>query len=328
MSVGGITSINSMSNMQITRARSTDVKSKSIQNEIKDAQQQMRKLSSNEELSVDEKVNERKVQQKEITSLNAELKRHQEELRSSQRREMMLAKLQEDGKATEEEKTADKTSESGNAEKEIKTTDLDRNTKTSQEETSVDSAVGTSAQQSDYQETVILKNSDGTVILKGEVESGKNSGVDADKKQTVEAEKETKPINDDTDKDTDTGLSQKKVHRMISADASAQQMSLRETVTARNEEGIVVLKGEINQDEVRGVDTDKKQQELEKLEEKEERATTVSLSALRVENNAMNPMANIKVSGIQSKTDDNAVINFSQLSNGDAQQWAYVSFGN
>ncbi|MDE7207201.1 MAG: hypothetical protein K2N90_08620 [Lachnospiraceae bacterium] len=60
MGVGSVTSRNSMSNVQMARARSADVKSKKIQNEITDIQQQMQKISSKEELSVDEKANERK----------------------------------------------------------------------------------------------------------------------------------------------------------------------------------------------------------------------------------------------------------------------------
>lgn len=335
MSVGSVTSMNSMSSVQITRARSTDVKSKNIQNEIKDAQQQMQKLSSKEELSVDEKADERKKQQKEITNLNAELERHQKEFLRSQRREMMLAELRKEGQPTEEGKSADKTptdkiNKVGVAEKEIKTTDRNSNTRLSQEETSAVSAVGASEQQKDDQGTVIFKNSDGTVILKGEAKQSENRGIDADKKQTDETQKETKSINDDADKDT--GLSQKEIHKMISSDVSAKQTSLKGTVIVRIREGIASLKGEINQDERHGVNTDKKQKELEKLEEKEERARTLSSSVLREENSITNPLENAKVSGIQSKTDNNAVINFSQLSKEDdqeaAQQRFYVSFGN
>ena len=61
MGVGRITSMNSMSGMWRTTKGSADVKSKNIQNEIKDLQQQMQKISSNEKLSVDEKANERKL---------------------------------------------------------------------------------------------------------------------------------------------------------------------------------------------------------------------------------------------------------------------------
>lgn len=88
MGVGSVTSMGSMSSTWMTKVNSTDVKSKSIENKITGIQQQMRKLSSEEELSVDEKVNEQRKQQQEISSLNTELKRHQEEFLKSQREKL------------------------------------------------------------------------------------------------------------------------------------------------------------------------------------------------------------------------------------------------
>jgi len=57
MGIGSITSTNSMSGMQMTMTGSTESRNKSIQKEITDAQQQMRSLSSDEELSVSEQEN-------------------------------------------------------------------------------------------------------------------------------------------------------------------------------------------------------------------------------------------------------------------------------
>ena len=94
MGISSITSANSMSVMQMTGANSKVQKSKSIQNEITNAQQQIRKLSSQEDLSAAEKANERKKLQKEISGLNTELKQHQDELSRSQRREILMAKPQ------------------------------------------------------------------------------------------------------------------------------------------------------------------------------------------------------------------------------------------
>ena len=54
MGISSITSANSMSVMQMTGANSKVQKSKSIQNEITNAQQQIRKLSSQEDLSAEE----------------------------------------------------------------------------------------------------------------------------------------------------------------------------------------------------------------------------------------------------------------------------------
>ena len=280
MGVGSVTSANNMSSIHMTRASSADVKSKKIQDEITDLQQQMQKVSSKEDLSADEKANERKKQQQEISSLNTELKRHQEDILRTQKRERMLAELQKD------KETAD------------------------------------------YQGTVIFKNNDGAVILKEEMNQDEERGVDTDKKQTEEkkeegiAEKETKPIDGDKDVDKDTGLSNKEIHEIVSADASAQQVSNQAAAIAKIKGGITVLKGEIKQDERHGINTDKKQAELEKLEKKEERVSEIY--------QAKKPAANMKVSGIQNKKEDKAIINASKLfeENQASQQRVYVSLGN
>ena len=91
MGIGSITSTNSMSVMQMTSSDLRDQKSKNIQNDITDAQQQMQKLASKEELSADEKANEKKKLQREISNLNTKLEQHQEELVRSHKREIMLA---------------------------------------------------------------------------------------------------------------------------------------------------------------------------------------------------------------------------------------------
>ena len=96
MGIGSITSTNSMSVMQMTSSDLRDQKSKNIQNDITDAQQQMQKLASKEELSADEKANEKKKLQREISNLNTKLEQHQEELVRSHKREIMLAQLLED----------------------------------------------------------------------------------------------------------------------------------------------------------------------------------------------------------------------------------------
>ena len=81
MGIGNIAAAGSMSVIQMPLANGKDQKSKNIQNKITDRQQQIQKLSSREELSAHEKATERKKLQKELSSLNRELIRHQEELR-------------------------------------------------------------------------------------------------------------------------------------------------------------------------------------------------------------------------------------------------------
>lgn len=343
MGIGSVTSINSMSNMQMTMAGSTDTKSKSIQNEITDVRQQMQKLSSKENLSVNEKTNERRKLQKEISGLNTELKQHQEELLKSQKREIRLAELQEEQKPSKEEKSTDKIQ-----------TDKAAQSRTGEKALSSDKL------QSDNQGTVIAKSSDGAVILKGSrqqngTRSGntgkaqkpetsssradeKNPASDTlpaaaaeETKKDVNAEEETKAITTDTD----TGLSRKELHALVSSDASVQQADRQGTIIARIRGGIAILRDEIDQDEKRGIDTERKQEELEKLEKKEQRATAFQFSVLSGANRTMKSAAKANVSGEENKTqaniENNAYINavkFSSEEDQAAQQKFYVSLGN
>lgn len=264
MGIGSITSTNSISSMQMNAASSTDSKSKKVQDEITLTQQQMQKLSSKEELSVVEKANERQKLQKEISSLNAELKRHQEELSKSQKRKAMMAELLEDKKPIDEEKSEDKI----------------QSNETSSEK-SDEKNLPTGEQQTGQQENVIVKNDDGTVILK-------DSAKQADESKENDASvKEREAKNKDRDKAADAGMTPKEVHAMVSADSSVQQAGRQGTIIAKTRDSIAILKGEMRQDEKRGVDTEKNQAELEKLEKKENRAMAFQFSTLGEANNTM-----------------------------------------
>lgn len=381
MGIGSITSMNGMSGMRMTTASTTDTKNKNIQNEITDVQQQMRALSSKEELSVSEKENERKTLRKKMASLNTELKQHQEEFRKSQKRETMMAELREDtGLAKDNPQEAgmqtDGTSLDKTAKQRLRTAQ-------SQEEENKDAAISETGtkpsdwtmdadekasriekagtplsdasmgQQNTLPGTVITKTKDGIVILKEDTKQEKLPGMEnaktadksslrptaeqassADKlsseesKEADASEKMTKP----SDQDTEMGLSQKEIHGIVSAEASVRQTDRQETVIARIEGGIAILKGEIKQDETRGVDTEQKQAELEKMEQREERARTFQSYVFGNENNAMKPAAKEgeTQNGTQINTENNSFIRtfqFNQEAQA-AQQRFYVSLDN
>lgn len=321
MGIGGVTSTNSVSGMQMMTAGSTDQKSKSIQNEITTATQQMQQLSSKEDLSVIEKANERKNLKKEIASLNTELKQHQDELRKSQKREILLAQLREDQGPTKEDEAKDKIQ-----------------AKETSSEKADEKNLSADKQQTGRQDSVILQNSDGTVILKGESNQGEKLGVDTantpdDETEEDIAEKETKSADDD--RDADVGLSRKEVYAMASADASVQQANGQGNVIARTRDGIAVLKGEMNQDEMRGVNTDRKQAELKKMEQQEQNAIAFQSAILGEANRTMQSAAKTpKVTGIkddiQADAANNAYINALKVSQAEdqaTQQRLFVSVG-
>ena len=66
--------------------QANDAVSKSIQNQIANAQQRLRDLSSDEELSLEDKMKKRQEIQQEIASLNQQLRQHQIEQQKEQQR--------------------------------------------------------------------------------------------------------------------------------------------------------------------------------------------------------------------------------------------------
>lgn len=288
MGIGSVASWSRMSGMQTAMSNQTDAKSKNIQNEITDVQQEIRKLSSQEEYSVSEKAMEQQKLQKEKSSLDTELKLHQEQLLKSQKREVMMAQLQEEKKVSVDE--------------------------TDKKETSVEKK-----EQEDRQGTVITENSDGTVILKEE------KVLDEPGSDTAEETRE----NIDTDAAADAGLSNKEMHAMVSADSSVQRAGRQGVVIARIRDGVAIFKGEIDQDGRNGVNTEKKQAELEKMEEREQRAKAYQSLALGEANSTVRTAAKANMPGAKDETKANTENNIRRLFEEDQarQQRFYVSFG-
>lgn len=319
MGISNVTSMNRMPSMHMTTAALTEPKIKNIQNELTNVQLQMQKLTSKKELSTNEKTDEQKKLQKEVSSLNTKLKQQQEALRKSQKRELMLAKLQEDKKLTQKETSEDniQTQETPKDKTDDKTLPTKQDTK----------RLG----------TVILQNSNGVVILTGGMKQDGNRGIDTKKKQDDKAkeentpEKETKTIDSDTA--SDINLSAKKMHAIVSAGVSIQQANRQGTIIARTKDGIVILKGEIRQDELRDVNTEKKQDELEKMEKKEQIATSFQFSVLGKANHTMKSATETNMAKIKGRTqasaENSAFVNAVKASQEESlatQQNFYVSF--
>ncbi|MBD5395536.1 MAG: hypothetical protein HDR71_15045 [Lachnospiraceae bacterium] len=296
MEISSVRSMNSMSNIQTLKAVSTDPGIKKIQNDIANAKQQMQKLSPKEELSDPEKETERKELKKEISSLNVKLKQHQEELRRSQQKEIRMAKQQEDQSQTKEEKA------------DVKTLPTDNHQML---------APG----------TVISSNGDGTVIFKGNMNQDEKNSTGTEEKQTDATkekgitEKEDKNANDDTSEES--SLSPNKIYTIVSADSSMQQANRQGNIITSTKDGIAILKSEMNLDEKRGGDIEKKQAELEKMEKREERARAFQSAILGEVNNTMNSAAKINVTGMNDKTqiqaNNNAFINAFRVSQEETQ---------
>lgn len=80
MKIGGISGGSPQAG-QAGMQQGTDAVSRDIQRQITETQKQLQELSSNKEMSVEEKMKKRQELQKKITDLNNQLKQHQVELR-------------------------------------------------------------------------------------------------------------------------------------------------------------------------------------------------------------------------------------------------------
>lgn len=297
MGIGGITS--STNNMSVTQMTSTslkDHKSKNIQKEITDVKQQIQKLSSEDELSVDEKANEKKKLQKEKASLDTKLKQHQDELLRSQKREIRLAELQEDQAPSKEEEAGEKTQAAG-----ISSDTADKETTANSERQNLQPG------------TVITQNSDGTVILKEVLNQTGKAGADAESKPADEAkeasasEKE-KQAEEEEDNAANPAISDQQMQAMVSSDTSMRQADRMGTLVTKTEGGIAVLKGEIKQDAYRGVDTERKEAELSDMQKQRQREMGVQFALLGEAGHTMKAADDTE--SLKDRTQGNAGMNF------------------
>lgn len=317
MGIGSITSTNRLSVIQTMPTDVKDQKSKSIQNKISDVEKQIRKLSSEEDLSVNEKEHEKKKLQKEESDLNTKLKQHQEELLRTQKREIMLAEMLDEQEPAKEDDTEDK----------IQFIETSSDTVNPQN-------LPADGQQTAQPGTIITQNSDGTVILKEVMTPDRNLDsdtesrpVDAIKEEAI-VEEETKSTEEEETRDENRPGED--MQTMVSSDSSLQQASRQETVIAKIKDGIAILKGEIKQDENRGVDTERKQAELEKMKQQQQRATAFQFAVLGEADDAMKSAA--ETNGVvKNKADTENTLYISGLSTPQeeqaSQQRFYVSFG-
>ena len=188
MTINGINGANTQMG-QMGMNQTTDAYSRNIQNQIAKAQKQLQELSSNENMTLEEKLKKRQEIQQQISDLNMQLRQHQMEQRRA-------------------------------------------------------------------------------VQNRSEKQQAKGSYMDDMLGGTTKAENKS------------TGLSQASMTAMISADSSIKQAKVQGSVATEMKGKAAVLESEIKLDKVRGNDTQAKEEELAKVEQKAQAATTSQLSAL------------------------------------------------
>ena len=91
MTINGISGANTQT-AQMGMNQAMDSYSRNIQNQIANAQKQLQELSSNEEMTLEEKMKKRQEIQQQISDLNMQLRQHQMEQRRAERLEKQQAK--------------------------------------------------------------------------------------------------------------------------------------------------------------------------------------------------------------------------------------------
>ncbi len=158
---------------QIGMNQAADSYSRNIQNQIANAQKQMQELSSNENMTLEEKMKKRQEIQQQIADLNTQLRQHQIE----QRKEKQQAK------ASSMDDKLDGT----------KTTAGEKNTGLSQTSITAMLSADTSIKQAKVQGSVATRMEDGANVLKAEVKQG-GGDVEAKKEKIAELEQKAENV--------------------------------------------------------------------------------------------------------------------------------------
>lgn len=239
MGIGGVKAMDGMAGVQKTAVRPVDIASKNIQDKISNVQRQKQGLASKQEMSAEEKAKKRQELQQELSGLNTQLRQRQAEARREQQKEVLLKEAQPaDSRVADAEKGKDRAA----AENE--------------EKSKVNSGAG-------EERAINAENPEEETVNKGlraaeeETEKKKAAGVD---------DKDKEPEN--------VGMPAEEMQAIIKREAFGEQTKRREAVIARMESGIVILKGEIKQDELRGADVEKKKTELKRQEQKVQKAAS------------------------------------------------------
>lgn len=107
MIINGMTGVNTNSQSMYGIGQATDAYSKNIQKQIAEAQKKLQDLSSNEDLTMEEKMKKRQEIQKEIASLNQQLRQHQIEQRKEQQAKVSAMEDMPGGRSQVAEKSVE-----------------------------------------------------------------------------------------------------------------------------------------------------------------------------------------------------------------------------
>ncbi len=270
MVISGIKSAESASGEYTGKTQQTvDTVSKNLQNEIASVQRQKQELSSKEGMTAEEKSKKRQELQQELGSLNVQLRRRQAEARKEQRKEILEGEMRLDKAKAPESNAAGQ----GGAKVNSAKPEGDSAGKTGENNAKADVAgpddtKANAAWASDFEAGGVK----GASAKAGgtRVKDTQNQGTESTGPAVRDAENKNEKVQAADEKDTDKAGSE--LQSVIASRPAIDETKVKGTIIARIEGGIAILKSEIKQDEARGVDTEQKEEELAKQEEKVQRA--------------------------------------------------------
>ena len=181
MTINGINGENTqMGQMGMNRA--TDSYSRNIQNQITNAQKQLQELSSNEDMTLEEKMKKRQEIQQQISDLNMQLRQH----RMEQRRAAMGGQGKQQTKGSSMGDLLGGTGNAGNTKAGSKSAGLSQASMTAM--ISADSAI----KQAKVQGSVATKMEGRSGVLQSEIKMDQAIGGNTQKKEEELAEVEQK----------------------------------------------------------------------------------------------------------------------------------------
>ena len=167
----------------------TDSETKSIQNEITSQRQRLNRLSSDSEMSAEEKAKKRQEIQKEIAELNRKLRmlrmqQKEDDKKAQEEQEAKTSVIKEQIAETSKEETENKSSENGlkDSEKEYALEQLEKTSIPPQNIKKLLEA-GTLLQKERIQQSVSHKETSAENILEAEIKSDKLYGTDTSAKE-------------------------------------------------------------------------------------------------------------------------------------------------
>ena len=175
MKINGLNGVNTQAG-GMNMMQTTDSVSKNIQNQIANAQKQLQEISSNKEMSLEEKMKKRQEIQQQITDLNNQLRQHQIE----QRKEQQAKKSSMDDMLGGSKKTAPKDGKQSIGLSQASMTAI----------ISADSAMA----QAQVQDSVATKMEGRAGVLESEIKLDSARGGTVEKKQEELAEVEQKAV--------------------------------------------------------------------------------------------------------------------------------------